>query len=107
MTWADDDSLNDLAAKRAEIRLYLEQLSATEFREAWGGGYAPAQGKGERDGEAVVWKALFSFNGPVGTIRGYYLLIGGIIKESKAFDKPIPIAVNGDKIEVNHRVELE
>jgi hypothetical protein len=45
------------------------------------------------------------FNGPVGSVRGYYLLVDGRIRESESFEKPIPIATSGDRIEVMGRIE--
>lgn len=108
MTWLDDQTNADLLEHKWEMRLFLEQKSPTQFNEVWAGGYTPQPLTPRIEGEDIVFEpAVWIFNGPAGTVRGYYVLVDGRIKHAESFDKPIVVNTSGSKIEVVARIELE
>lgn len=104
--WSDEVADKALEATPVEVHLYLEQKSATEFRECFGYGYKPQTIHGQAANGGIVYPpATFVFNGPVGEVRGAYFVVNGRIRNAESFVKPIPIVTPGSKIEVVARLD--
>ena len=78
-----------------------EPIMNYSFRTMWGLFWELEEGK------IKAVEEIFTFEGPAGKIRGWFITEGDIVVWAEKFDKPFDVKRKGDKIKLNFRLGIK